>query len=101
MAYNPLTHENNWEIQTAEKGMRYAVVRAQGKGDVAFMPYGLTQDCKALATMISATPELYKSLNDLIANLAYDKESGTFKIDGDSPHIEEAIFALSKARLVK
>ena len=62
MTYNPLTFEKNWEIQTAEKGTRYAVVRSQGKGDVAFMPYGLTQDCKSLATMVAATPHMVAAL---------------------------------------
>lgn len=75
MAYNPLTYEKSWEVQTAEKGTRYAVVRAQGKGDVAFAPYGLTRDCKALATMLSATPDLLRAVEALLTaaeNLRYD-----------------------------
>lgn len=62
MAYNPLTYETAWEVSTAEKGTRYSIIRSGTKGDVACVPYGLTQDCKALATMIAATPDLIKAL---------------------------------------
>ncbi len=64
-----VTNERDWAIQVAEKGTRYAVVRDDGRGDVAFVPYGLTQDCKNLATFISATPDLYDALKNLLIEI--------------------------------
>lgn len=96
MSYNPL-NEKNWEVQTAEKGMRYAVVRANGRGDVAFVPYGLTRDCKALATMLSATPELIAALQKMLELPDHDGTKETSLIRIETKRAARA--ALAKATL--
>ena len=90
MSYNPLTYEKNWEISTAEKGTRYSVIRGDTGGDVACVPYGLTCDCKALATMISATPDLLQVVMEMLE--VWDSGSSAFPI-------AKARAALAKATL--
>ncbi len=100
MSYNPATREQKWEVSTTEKGTRYSVVRSDTKGDVAALPYGLTADCKALATFVAATPELFHALRAVMTALEYDQDSDTMRIASDSPFIEQALYALSQAAYV-
>ena len=99
MAYNPLSYETNWQVSTAEKGTRFSVIRGNTGGDVACVPYGLTRDCKALATMISATPDLYQALNALFSGLVLDPNTDELKIANSDAAVLQAYQALQKAVL--
>lgn len=99
MSYNPLTYEKNWQISTAEKGTRYSIIRSDTGGDVACVPYGLTRDCKALATMIAATPDLYQALDALMANLVLDPNTDELKIANSNLSVLKAYQALQKSVL--
>lgn len=63
--YNPMTSEQNWIVVTEDKGTRFAVAREKSRSTLAWLPYGLTPDCKALATMIAATPDMVKALKEI------------------------------------
>jgi hypothetical protein len=97
MSYNPIAYEKNWQVSTAEKGTRYSVIRGDTGGDVACVPYGLTRDCKALATMISATPDLIAALQKMLELPDHDgtKETSVIRIETK----RAARAALAKATL--
>lgn len=50
--------EENFEVVTDRKGLRYEVRRVDSGSTVAEVPYGLTPDCKKLATLFANAPKL-------------------------------------------
>jgi len=59
--YDP-QNELNWEIATAEKGMRYSIRRAVDGSEILLLPYGLRPEEKSFARMMVSVPEMVLAL---------------------------------------
>ena len=57
--------ECDWSVDYAYKGYGFAIKRPDG-GTVCTLPNGLRSEEKALATMISATPDLLAALEMIV-----------------------------------
>lgn len=57
--------ENDWKIAYGPKGYAFAIKR-EDNSDVCTLHNGLTPQDKALAQLISATPDLLEALYDVV-----------------------------------
>lgn len=72
-----IADERNWTIGYTYKGYGYAIKRPNG-GVVCNIAEGLRPEEAALATLISATPELLNALLEIVA--VWDEGSHAFPI---------------------
>ncbi len=72
-----IADERNWTIGYTYKGYGYAIKRPNG-GVVCNIAEGLRPEEAALATLISATPELLDALLEIVA--VWDEGSQAFPI---------------------
>lgn len=57
--------DEQFELVAGYKGMRYEVVRKESGSTVAELPFGLTENCKALGNLFASAPEMLSLLAEI------------------------------------
>lgn len=91
-----INDETNWKITHCPKGYAFMVKR-QDNSVICGLHNGLTPMDKSLAKMLSATPELLSSLENLLDSLSI-AGNGDFVSSASRDDLANARAAIAKAR---